>query len=346
MRSIRTLSAVTGLLVLASACGDGGGTPPPDNEAPVANFALPVPPCTINVPCTFTDASTDDVGVTGWSWDFNGDGTADATANIAPYTYTTAGTFTVILTVRDVEGLTGTKANAITIAPIPPVNTPPTAGFTSSCTDATCTFTSTSTDVAPGTIASYLWNFGDGGEATTEDASHTYAVTAATDFTVTLTVTDNEGASDVETQTVTATPPPPATTECSSSGFEVDCTLDIVGRSTVRLQLSGIDCELVGNRITIPPPVGETAFFNLCSRSIGEAYTILDDTGAPLVFAAGTSVTIRFHQGTGASGVPAARYTGIFPSWTINIDDGGNAGGPGEPDYTDVVLTVQATAAR
>ena len=43
------------------------------------------------------------------------------------------------------------------------VNTAPTANFAVSCVDLACTFTSTSTDQDVGdTIATYLWNFGDG----------------------------------------------------------------------------------------------------------------------------------------------------------------------------------------
>lgn len=349
MRSIRTLSAVTGLLVLASACGDGGGTPPPDNEAPVANFALPVPPCTINVACNFIDASTDDVLVTGWRWTF-GDG-GEATTEDAAHMYTAAGTYTVTLTVTDGEGLQNTKSASITIAPLPPVNTPPTAGFTTSCTEATCTFINTSSDVAPGTIVTNAWTFGDNTTSDQRDpAPHTYTITAPTTFTVTLTVTDNEGAIDVETQTVNVTPPPPATQDCSTSGFVVNCTLDITARSTVRITLSSVSCELAGNNINIPPPIGDNVFFNVCTgNQVGESRPIAGGpTDAAIVFEAGSQVTIRFVQGTDdpAPGAPAAHFGGTFPNWTISIDDGGNQGGAGEPNFTDVVLAVQATAAR
>src|ERR1700732_2460482 len=84
MRSIGMAAVVTGTLVLASSCSSGAGTPPPDNAAPVANFALP--PCTISVACNFASTSTDDAQVTGWSWDFNGDGAPDATTANASFT--------------------------------------------------------------------------------------------------------------------------------------------------------------------------------------------------------------------------------------------------------------------
>ena len=208
MRSIGMLAVVIGTLSLASACSDGAGTPPPENEAPVAIFTVPA--CVINLPCGFVSISTDDDQVTSWSWNFDGDIEAEATTETAAFTYETAGEFTISLTVRDAQGLSHTKTSSITIDPLPSVNPPPTAGFTHACDAADCTFISTSTDVAPGTIATYAWNFGDAGTADVSAPSHSYNVTAATEFTVTLTVTDNEGATAVATQTVAVDPVPPA----------------------------------------------------------------------------------------------------------------------------------------
>lgn len=82
-------------------------------------------------------------------------------------------------------------------------NVPPTASFTSSCSNLTCAFdTSASTD-PDGTIASYAWNFGDGTSGTGPSPSHAYANPGS--YNVTLTVTDNGGATDAATQTVTTT---------------------------------------------------------------------------------------------------------------------------------------------
>ena len=112
MQSIRMLAALAGALVLGSACGGyDGGTGP--NTAPVANFTAPA--CTTGTACTFTDASTDDVAVTGWDWDF-GDGTTPHGTTASPsHTYAASGTYNVKLTVTDGGGLTGEKTVAVTV---------------------------------------------------------------------------------------------------------------------------------------------------------------------------------------------------------------------------------------
>jgi PKD repeat protein len=347
MRPIGMLAVVTGTLVLASACSDDGGTTPTENTAPVADFA--VPPCTINVACTFASTSTDDAAVTEWRWDFDGDDTPDANTANASFTYTTAEAFEVSLTVHDAQGLSQTKTRAITIAPVDPANTPPTAGFTNTCDAATCSFTSTSTDVAPGTIATHAWTFGDGATADVNNPSHTYTVTAPTDFTVTLTVTDNEGATDADTQTVSVAPPPPVAEGCTTAGTRVDCALTVTARSTIKLRLLGISCDLRHQRVTVPQ--GDQVFLNVCSRTVGDSTRIFGGPGdTAVVFEPGSQVRLRFNQGTADEGepalaAPAAQVTGTFPNWTISFEDGDNAGGAGEPDFSDVVLGVEALAA-
>jgi Tol biopolymer transport system component len=86
----------------------------------------------------------------------------------------------------------------------PPPNQPPVATFTSSCSGLTCSFTSTSSD-PDGSIIAYSWTFGDGGTSTPHDPSHTYG--SGGTYAVTLTVTDNQGATGSASETVTVSPP-------------------------------------------------------------------------------------------------------------------------------------------
>ncbi len=85
-------------------------------------------------------------------------------------------------------------------------NLPPTAAFTSSCTNTACSFDGTGSSDADGTIASYAWTFGDGASSTSATPNHTYA--GAGTYSVKLTVTDNDGATDSVTKSVTVTAPP------------------------------------------------------------------------------------------------------------------------------------------
>ena len=81
------------------------------------------------------------------------------------------------------------------------VNKPPVASFTASSSGLTVSVNGSGSSDPDGSIASYAWTFGDGGNATGVSAQRTYA--KAGSYTVTLTVTDNQGAKTSQAQTVT-----------------------------------------------------------------------------------------------------------------------------------------------
>ena len=341
------MAVSTLILAGAWACGDGGGVGP--NTPPVAAFTAPT--CTPNVPCQFTDASTDADGtISTRSWDF-GDASAAVPDQNPLHTFTAAGTFQVKLTVTDNNGATGTVTNAVTVGT--PGNQLPTASFvfvTPTCTAGTpCGFHSTSTD-ADGQITATQWTFGDTQSGEGTDVTHTY--TSAATVTVTLTVTDDKGGQGTATQQLTVAPA--ASQDCTTSTVGgkrvVDCSLTMTARVTVKIAVVSRSCELGGNKLSITAPRPQTAFFNLCSEVVGTEYTITDATGGAQVFEAGSTLALRFTQGTAdpgdpASGDPGIEIDGSYPGWTLNVDDGGNAGAQGEPDFNDAVLSVTATLA-
>ncbi len=145
---------------------------------------------------TFTGSdSTDDVEVVTYAWDFGDGGTSDEADPV--YIYENPGTFTAALTVTDSEGLTDTATIEISVlgSGIPPtaiVSATPESG----APPLEVTFTgSNSTDEVA--IATYAWDFGDGGTSDEADPVYTY-VNSGT-FTATLTVTDTEGLTDTAT---------------------------------------------------------------------------------------------------------------------------------------------------
>jgi PKD repeat protein len=341
MRSIPLLAATTVILMLATGCGDDNGT---GVNPPAANFNQV---CT-GLSCSFQDASAEGEGaITTWSWEFGDPNSGSNTANVQNpvHVFSAAATYSVRLTVTDEDGETNsiTKDVAVTSGT---TNQPPVAGFTVPTTcvaGADCLFTDTSTDDAP-PLAGWSWTFGDpaNGTAIVQNPSYRYA--AEGQYQVTLTVTDAQGATNSITQTVTIGPA--AATQCTPVGTnDVDCTLTLTQRSTVAITLTERDCQL-SNRVTIRPPFAETVFFNVCQVPVGEQVILEDATGAPEVFPAGTLLVVRFTRGEPGPGAPAAgnpeaNLTGAYPSWTIDIDDGGNIAAP--RDFTDVVLSVQAT---
>lgn len=87
----------------------------------------------------------------------------------------------------------------------PPTNQPPVASFSISVNNLTASFDASGSSDTDGSIVSYAWNFGDGTTGSGVTTSRTYA--SAGTYNVTLTVTDNQGATDSQTQSVTVTAP-------------------------------------------------------------------------------------------------------------------------------------------
>jgi serine protease len=86
-----------------------------------------------------------------------------------------------------------------------PVDTPPTARFTYSCTGLACSFNGSASTDDKG-ITSYAWNFGDSTPpASDSSVNHTYASSGT--FTVTLTVTDTAHQTGTQTRSVTVSDP-------------------------------------------------------------------------------------------------------------------------------------------
>ncbi|MDQ3963669.1 MAG: S8 family serine peptidase [Actinomycetota bacterium] len=125
-----------------------------------------------------------------------------------------------------------------TAPPPPPDNEPPIASFTHSCSNTTCTFDAAGSSDPDGTIAAYAWSFGDGTSGSGATATKTYD--AAGSYTVSLTVTDDEGAVGGTSTTVTVT------SDDGGGGGEDDFLLRVTWvrgwrTATVYLEWSGTD---------------------------------------------------------------------------------------------------------
>jgi PKD repeat protein len=171
---------------------DGDGPP----ATPVAAFSSD---CT-SLDCTFdSSASTVDGGtITSRSWTF-GDGET-GTGTSPEHTYTTSGTYDVTLTVTSSKGKTASVTHPVQVTRI---NQKPTAAFSFSCDQLECSFDGSNSEDPDGDVTDYAWDFGDGDTGSGSTVDHTYA--SAGNRTVTLTVTDNDGATDIKSKEVTTT---------------------------------------------------------------------------------------------------------------------------------------------
>ena len=123
----------------------------------------------------FTSATTSVDAVTGYLWDF-GDG-ATSTNATPTHTYTTAGVYTVTLIINTAGGCsdTVTMANGIV------TQARPVAKFSATPTN-TCAKTDVVfTDNSTGNIIKWLWLFGDGSIATSQNPKHVYGDTGVFD---------------------------------------------------------------------------------------------------------------------------------------------------------------------
>ena len=133
-----------------------------------------------------------------YAWTF-GDG-GSASGMVTSHTYTTPGTYSVILTVTDNSGLRSSDTAVVSVANRPPVaNAGPdqTASVGSAVT-----FSASGSD-PDGTVGSFSWDFGDGTSATGATVSHSYAAPGS--YTATLTVMDDRGARGTDSALVTVT---------------------------------------------------------------------------------------------------------------------------------------------
>ncbi len=331
----RSLAVI--LVGALATAGCGSDSNQPGNTAPVANFTSS---CT-DLSCTFTDLSSDaDGSVASLTWDF-GDGSSGTGAGPS-HAYTAAGDYTVKLTAKDNDGDQTSVEKTVTVTAA--VAGAPTANFTVSCSSLDCTFTDASTDVAPGSIASWAWDFGDNGTSTAQNPPvHHYDVTLLTTFTARLTVTDNDGNTSTKTSEFTISPA--ATLQCESApgtGQFASCDLVLPVAASVKVTLESSSCTASGNtfQITEPTPV-VTLFTDGCnSPAPGTSF----DLNGGVKYGAGTHLKAQVISGSTKQEIaPALHVTGSFEAgWTLSFDDGEDATPP-EPDFNDLVIKVTAT---
>lgn len=185
-------------------------------QSPLANFTVDVSCST--VPAQFTDLSQGNA--ISWLWNFGdyGSGSANTSNMQNPvHTFMQAGDYQVKLYVQSANGCNDTVTQTINVAPKPVVD----FSHSNGCAADTVHFIS-STFVNTTSTASWYWEFGDSQISTDADPYHVYAAPGT--YTVTLTITNQNGCTNSKTRQVQVTAPPVAmfnSTNSSCSGTAV-----------------------------------------------------------------------------------------------------------------------------
>ncbi len=200
-------------------------------------------PAPLDVSLTAVARSTN-AFVTAYQWDFDNDGTFDATGATVSHTFTTTGLHTVRLRVTDSGGHTTEATSRITVravgAPTATASGSPTEGPAS----LEVTFSGSGTD-ADGSITDYAWDFdGDGTfdhHATTPgDVTHTYETPGI--YNAVFQITDDSGKTDTVVVPITVTAGLTATLDRDqfdpSAGETITINSALTGTATVTIRIT------------------------------------------------------------------------------------------------------------
>ncbi|HYC59980.1 MAG TPA: PKD domain-containing protein [Thermoanaerobaculia bacterium] len=208
------------VLVFADTLGTG-------NPAPTASFTRSCP----GRQCKFdATASTDPGGaITEYFWRFS-DGHEETGSSVVRV-FPANSSNSVVLRVKDNSSpiaRTDHLQEKFTVN----ANAPPIAAFDGECDGLVCTFDSTSSTDAGGSIATRTWKFGDNDEGSGVIVTHTYDAPGT--YTVELTVTDNVGQTDdtSEAFNVVANLAAPANVIATASGSLVTISWTLTSGAT------------------------------------------------------------------------------------------------------------------
>ena len=163
---------------------------------PVANFTYSTDALTLYVNAS-SSYTPDGDPIVSYEWDWDGDNIYEDTGITANHTYSVAGTYNVRLKVTDEDGHIDIETKSIEVT----TNQAPIASFNYTIDGKTVSVDASSSYDPDGTIVLYEWDWDSDGifdeNYTIPTASHTYE--SAGNYTITLRVTDDDGATDTTT---------------------------------------------------------------------------------------------------------------------------------------------------
>ncbi|MDO9257465.1 MAG: PKD domain-containing protein [Bacteroidales bacterium] len=168
--------------------------------SPLANFDFNA--TCLEIPVQFNDLSQG--SLISWTWDFNDPGSLvnnSSNQQNPVHLFGQAGDYLVTLFVQNANGCHDTVTRTISISPKPEVD----FSFNTGCAADTVHFNS-SAFVNASSTASWEWQFGDNSTSVDADPSHIY--TSPGTYSVSLTVTNQNGCTNVKTRQVQVTTAP------------------------------------------------------------------------------------------------------------------------------------------
>jgi PKD repeat protein len=209
----------------------------------------------------------------------------------------------------------------INVIPSPPTITSMLAASPNPATPLqTVQFTCVATDIGSHTVLNWSWDFGDGATGTGVTASHNY--TAAGNYSVTLTVTDDSALTGTARHSVTVLPPPAATPTFSPAPG----TYSSIQAVTIGSTSSGATIRYTTD--------GSTP-----SETAGTVYS------GPVQIAATTTLrAIAYGNGFGDSGIASGTYT-LQPVLKDRISDVRSLGNGSLVSMTSAKVAIVASGA-
>lgn len=174
------------------------------NPTPDAQFSIINDGCagdTINFLNNTGNAQQSNVS---YEWDFESDGTVDASVENPEHVFQSQGNYNVQLIATSNKNCQGVKTKSFNVKPTP--QTDFSLADTQICEGNALTPNNTTTYVGNDTVF-YQWNFGDGSQSSNEDVSHTYQQTGTFELSLTAGASQS-GCNRVKKQMLSVEPSP------------------------------------------------------------------------------------------------------------------------------------------
>lgn len=188
----------------------------------------------------FSDSSFAQSGsINQWGWNF-GDNTPTSNAENPTHNYNTAGTYTVQLIVSTTLGCTDTLTQSVFIDPVPVANF--SAVPTTGCMPLAVSFS----DLSVGSIASWLWNFGNGATSTLPNPANIYNAPGSYDITLIVGTIGNCFDTIVQPNYITVEACQDLTITDPAANDTTGCQYLITGTTNIPVQSVSLNGDITG----------------------------------------------------------------------------------------------------